>query len=113
MIAFVWEHIFKLIKSKFFTGERNVKLRRKEDFRHSFCEINKAETHRKHFENLQPIGRPAFLGFVDGQGELNIPGVLREEQHQEDSPADGKDLPQGHSQRVASLFSLIISLWEK
>lgn len=70
--------------------------------------MNKAETHRKHFENLQPIRSPAFLGFVDRQGELNVPGVLREEQHQEDSPADRKDFPQSESS--VFLFSLLISL---
>lgn len=44
-------------------------------------------TYRKHFEDLQPVGSPAFLGFVDRQREVNVSGILREEQHQEDSPA--------------------------
>lgn len=49
-------------------------------------------THRKHFEDLQPVRCPAFLGFVDRQWEVNIPGILREDQHQKDSPADRNQL---------------------
>lgn len=44
-------------------------------------------TYREHFKDLQPVGGPAFLGFVNWQGEVDIPGILREEQHQEDGPA--------------------------
>lgn len=44
-------------------------------------------TYREHFKDLQPVGGPAFLGFVDWQREVNISGILREEQHQEDRPA--------------------------
>lgn len=67
---------------------------------YSVCSICKSRdsfmlqqhTYRKHFKDLQPVGSPAFLGFVDWQREVNIPGILREEQHQEDSPADRKKL---------------------
>lgn len=52
--------------------------------------FRKTDTHREHFENLQPVGRPAFLGFVDWQGEVNVSSVLREEQHQKYSPVDTK-----------------------
>lgn len=45
-------------------------------------------THREHFEDLQFIGGPAFLGFVDRERELDVSGVLWENQHQKDSPAD-------------------------
>lgn len=51
-------------------------------------------TYRKHFEDLQPVGSPAFLGFVDRQREMNVSGILREEQYQEDGPADRNNLPQ-------------------
>jgi len=58
------------------------------------CKRQKAGTYWKHFEDLQPIGGPAFLGPVDRQGEVNVPGILREEEYQEDSPADTKRPPQ-------------------
>lgn len=45
-------------------------------------------THREHFEDLQSIRSPAFLGFVYWQWKVNIPGILREEQHQKDSPVE-------------------------
>lgn len=50
-------------------------------------------TYRKHFEDLQPVGSPALLGFVDRQRKMNVSGILRKEQHQEDSPADRNNLP--------------------
>ena len=52
------------------------------------CVYEKMCTYREHFEDLQPIGGPAFLCFVDRQREVNISCVLGEEQHQEDSPGD-------------------------
>lgn len=52
----------------------------------------KLGTYRKHFEDLQPIGSPAFLGFVDWQREVNVSGILREEQHQEDGPVERNNL---------------------
>lgn len=63
--------------------------------RHGVCMYfyEKLCTYRKHFEDLQPIGSPAFLGFVDWQREVNVSGILREKQHQEDSPADRNNLP--------------------
>lgn len=51
-------------------------------------------TYRKHFEDLQPIRSPALLVFVDWQREVNVSGILREEQHQENRPADRNNLPQ-------------------
>lgn len=49
--------------------------------------VSHSHTYREHFKDLQPVGGPAFLGFVDWQREVDISGILREEQHQEDRPA--------------------------
>lgn len=59
--------------------------------------LNNVCTHRKHFEDLQPIRSPAFLGFVYWQRKVNIPGILREEQHQKDSPVGKKAVITSHS----------------
>lgn len=56
-------------------------------------------THRKHFEDLQSIRSPAFLGFVYWQWKVNIPGILREEQHQKYSPVEQNNV-------ITSLFTL-------
>lgn len=69
------ENYFK--GSRLFTGRRDHKLAVKKD---ELCGLYNC-TYRKHFEDLQPIRSPAFLGFVDWQREVNISGILREEQH--------------------------------
>lgn len=62
-------------------------------------------TYRKHFEDLEPIGCPALLGFVDGQRKVNISGILREEQHQEDSPAERTNPPKFSGDMLYRIFS--------
>lgn len=41
------------------------------------------ETHWEHLEQLQTVRRPAFFRFVDGERQLDVTCVLREQQHQE------------------------------
>lgn len=68
-------------------------------------------TYRKHFKDLQPVGSPAFLGFVDREREVNVSGILGEEQHQEDSPADRNDLPQFGGSTCFIIFYTIHSVY--
>lgn len=89
------ENIFTFQENKTQDSFQNLILRFTTDQRKPLQQIrsrslNKVCTHRKHFEDLQPIRSPAFLGFVYWQRKVNIPGILREEQHQKDSPVEKK-----------------------
>lgn len=47
--------------------------------------VGKAEgAHREHLKQLQAVQGPALFGLVDGEGQLHVACVLREQQHQED-----------------------------
>lgn len=73
-----------------------------------FVLLEKLCTYRKHFEDLQSVGSPAFLGSVDWQREVNVSGILREEQHQEDSPTDRNSLPQFDGPQCVFIFSYTV-----
>lgn len=51
---------------------------------------NGRSTHREHLEELEAVGGPAFLGFVDGKWQLHVASVLRKQQHQKDRPGEEK-----------------------
>lgn len=46
--------------------------------------------HREHFEELEAVGGPSLLGFVDGKWQLHVASILRKQQHQKDRPEETK-----------------------
>lgn len=61
------------------------------------CHQRDRQTHREHLEELEAVGGPAFLGFVDGKWQLHVASVLRKQQHQKDRPGEEKTHTHTHS----------------
>lgn len=79
-----------IIRGYFIENEGNerkeTESREREPQSHHVCVG--VSTYREHLEDLQPVHRPTLLELVDGQRELDIPGILGEKQHQEDGPRE-------------------------
>lgn len=61
----------------------------KKKYRPTSTHPHYAATYGKHFEQLKLVSRPTLLRLVYGKRQLDIPGVLREKEDQENG-AGGK-----------------------